>query len=169
MTILRIERIIAMGNLNRWNGWTVRPYSVLEHTVIGVELMRDSGIDQHAQLCFLMHDVHETEFCGDIPTPDKARFMGDDYTAAVEEFDTRLGAEVGLSGRWWRNPIIHDMDHAAKIAENDAIRYERLDCYPMPHQRTMAAEYRARILPGQPDALQLRRRFFGNLERLTDK
>lgn len=94
--ILTAGRIAALANLSRWNGWTWRPYTVLEHTVIGaLALHRMTGITKPMVRAFLLHDVEETEF-GEHTRDVKRRFLGSDYHAAVREFDTKLFNEVGV-------------------------------------------------------------------------
>lgn len=95
-TLLTSERIRAASRINRFRGWTRRNYSILEHQVIGALLMSERGDTDEAIRAFLVHDLHETEFVGDIPTPDKARYMPESYYRDVAEWDLRLCDEIGL-------------------------------------------------------------------------
>lgn len=91
--LLTRHRIIQASHICRWNGRVWRHYSILEHTNIGALVLRELGYDHNAVKSFLLHDLEETEFCGDIPTPDKAIYMNADYFRDVREWDTRLHVE----------------------------------------------------------------------------
>lgn len=115
------QRLIAASHENRWRGWTHRPISVLEHSVVGATLCVDIGRPDGV-VPFLLHDLHETEFCGDVPTPDKAAYLGVDYHTAVVEFDTRLAHEAGLMGAAaLRTDLVEQIDHVMKVAEYIAL------------------------------------------------
>jgi len=96
MTILTPARIRAMGNISRWGGWVSSPWSVLDHTITGAILMQHKRRPAAEIRDWLIHDVEETAFMGDVPTPHKERYCNDLYRAEVEEFNTALRVEVGL-------------------------------------------------------------------------
>ena len=119
--IVTQQRITALCNIARWRGWTNRPFSVGEHTAIGAAVMLWFGRpDTHVKRWW-MHDMHETEIVGDVPTPDKARYMNLDYETAIEEFDMRLGDQMGLGDFWWRDKAVKDFDRNMIIVENALI------------------------------------------------
>lgn len=57
----------TLSLLLRYNGQTRRPYSVLEHSLLGAERFAQTGQLRQAA-AFLLHDAHEA-FIGDITTP----------------------------------------------------------------------------------------------------
>lgn len=82
--------------INRWNGWLWRPYSVLEHSVIGAHVLARRGYRVRDVLGFLLHDYEESEF-GDIATPMKERHVNSTYRADVFRFNVTLCREVHLA------------------------------------------------------------------------
>lgn len=113
-------RLMAAANIARWRGWTRRHYSILEHMIVGTSVMEQLGYSRDAQAWFLLHDMHETEICGDVPTPDKARYCNDDFHDACDAFDLQLQTAYGLN--------VTD-EIAAQVAKIDA------DCAIMEHAR----------------------------------
>lgn len=112
--LLTTARIEQAANICRWRGRVRRHYSVLEHSVIGAWVLRELGYDHNAVRSFLLHDLEETEFCGDIPTPDKAAYMNADYFRDVREWESALYAETEVK----RNiPVIELMDEIMMQAE----------------------------------------------------
>lgn len=95
--IITLDRITAAANINRWRGWTKRPYSILEHMVIGTEAMEACGYPVSAQRMFLLHDMHETEIIGDVPTPDKRAYCNDTFHLDCEKFDADMYRLLGWS------------------------------------------------------------------------
>lgn len=93
--LLTPARVQAAAYINRFNGWTNRRYSILEHMVIGTNVLREMGAVPEVQKAFLIHDLEETDFT-DIITPVKQRFMVPDYFKAVEAWERELCLEVGL-------------------------------------------------------------------------
>lgn len=93
--LLTHNRIVAASRICRFNGWTNRHYSILEHSVIGANVLREMGFGRDVQKAFLLHDIEETEFT-DIVTPLKERFMTANYQAAVHQWEFDLCVEVGL-------------------------------------------------------------------------
>jgi len=61
-----------LAKINRWNGATLRPNSVAEHSLLVVEIaQRELAMHQpELLLCALLHDAHEA-YCGDVVTPMK--------------------------------------------------------------------------------------------------
>jgi hypothetical protein len=94
--LLTEERINALSRINRFAGWTCRPYSVLEHSLIGAKLLDEDGYAQHWKRAFMLHDLHETAFGGDITTPVKTKYMSAQYHADVQLWDTELSVETGV-------------------------------------------------------------------------
>jgi uncharacterized protein len=72
LSISTLDIAHALANINRFNGHTLRPYSVAEHSLLVVEIMeRDLGVRQPGPLLAgLLHDAHEA-YTGDLSTPMK--------------------------------------------------------------------------------------------------
>lgn len=124
MTLLTHDRLVSAAHINRWRGRTVRPYSVLEHTIIGAKLMLSGTVEDYSPVtikCWMLHDLHETEIVGDVPTPDKRKYMNDLYFKDVLEFDMRIGRDCDMPKAWWDHPAIHTIDRLMIEAENYAV------------------------------------------------
>lgn len=106
--LLTNERLCALHNVNRWGGWLHRPYGVLEHTVIGAELLHRNGRNCRA---FLLHDMEESEF-GDITTPNKSRYTNGRYSHDVDLWNATLCAETDVN--------VHDL-HCAEVNYMDYV------------------------------------------------
>jgi hypothetical protein len=131
--IITRERIVALSHVSHWRGWTKRPYSVGEHTAVGLHAMNwfKRPVEQMRRWC--LHDIHETEVVGDVPTPDKREYMNEKYFTAVEEFDFRLGVEAGCTDFfWWEDQGVKDVDWKILLVENDLIRFEPSPSIPSP-------------------------------------
>jgi hypothetical protein len=59
-------------------------------------VLREFDFEHNVVQAFLLHDLEETEFCGDIPTPDKALYMNERYFLDVAEWKFRLYEENGV-------------------------------------------------------------------------
>lgn len=108
--LLTPARLVAATRICRFNGWTTRHYSILEHMVIGTHILRKMDAPPEVQKAFLIHDIEETEIVGDVPSPDKALYMNDRYFRAVEVFDRLLCLEVGIDYRALSHPDVKMMD-----------------------------------------------------------
>lgn len=97
ITLLTPERIVQASYICRWRGRVHRHYSVLEHTIIGAWVLRELGYDHNAVRSFLLHDLEETEFVGDIPTPDKAVYMNAEYFGDVQVWEDELYRETEVT------------------------------------------------------------------------
>lgn len=80
----------SLAQINRFTGHCLRPYSVAEHSVLVLNIMRkDFGVTcPHALFAGLLHDAHEA-YCGDLHTPGK-RVVG----MAWDAFEGRLAHAV---------------------------------------------------------------------------
>lgn len=58
----------SLSLINRYNGHTLRPYSVAEHSLMVCDIITAAGLDCHAQMLALLHDAHEC-LCGDVAAP----------------------------------------------------------------------------------------------------
>ena len=112
--LLTNERLYALHNINRWGGWLHRPYGVLEHTVIGAELLHRNGKNCRA---FLLHDMEESEF-GDITTPNKAKYTNGRYAYAVDRWNAELCAETDVNIHHLHSDDVNYMDYVMAHAEH---------------------------------------------------
>lgn len=142
--LLTLDRLQAAAHINRWRGWTKRPYSILEHQLIGAEAMMVMVHVRNEDICaFMVHDMHETEVIGDVPTPDKKLYCNTMFDIACENFDTKLGAELGFDPMWWRNEPVRWMDRQMLLVENQMISTRSdagLESPPMTHVSRMIRE-----------------------------
>ena len=142
--LLTPERINALSHLSRWRGWTKRPYSVLEHCCVGANVLQWFKWSSGLQRKWWLHDLHETEIVGDVPTPDKHEYMNQRFDIAVEEFDTALGNEVEFGPKWWRDKTLKKIDRCMLLVENDqlATRKDPLLCKPDYNDPMVTGMYR---------------------------
>ena len=88
--------------------------------IVGTEVLAQMKAPENVQRWFLLHDMHETEICGDIPTPDKARYCNIQFDLACEDYDNRLrdtyGDLVRLTAA--ERLMVKDMDHAMMVVEH---------------------------------------------------
>lgn len=112
--LLTNDRLRALHNINRWGGWLKRPYSVLEHTLIGAKFMVAQGQDPKP---FLLHDMEETEF-GDLVAPNKRRYTNGTYRFDVDRWVDRLCAEAGIHSSELNNMDVKTTDHMMAHAEH---------------------------------------------------
>ncbi len=130
LKVLTNERLHALHNVNRWGGWLHRPYGVLEHTVIGAELLHRNGRNCRA---FLMHDMEESEF-GDITTPNKSRYTNGRYARDVDAWNAVLCAETDVNIHHLHSAEVNYMDYVMAHAEHltvatrgDDAKYDHLE------------------------------------------
>lgn len=64
------NRIQRLSRICRYNGGTIRHYSVAEHTAHGLDLMEQRGFSKDQQRAFFLHDTPEPTL-GDIVRPIK--------------------------------------------------------------------------------------------------
>ncbi len=115
--LLTPERITAASHICRWQGWVSRPYSILEHMNIGGFALRELGYGHTAVKAFLLHDLEETEFMGDIRKPDKNKYCTEEYYRDVVAWEKRLYAECGVELTGNIAEIVNTMDAAMLEAE----------------------------------------------------
>lgn len=119
-----ISSLKALGYINRWYGHTKRPFSVLEHTVIGAEVLTKTMLDYRDVVrCFLMHDLHETVIGGDMSTPDVEHYTDDRFRDSRAMIDEDFWRMTG-----WPEPdkfavmVSKMMDETMAIVENETVR-----------------------------------------------
>lgn len=108
--IITDERLIAASRTYRFGGWTTRPYSILEHMVIGAIRLKEEGFNAAAWGGFLLHDIEETELVGDVQSPHKDKYMNQLYFLHVKDFNVDLAAEAGMGSKRLDSPMVKKMD-----------------------------------------------------------
>jgi hypothetical protein len=139
--VLDSDLIRALSFVNRWGGWLQRPFSVLEHSVIGTVAMIEGRCEPLDCLGFLLHDVEEAVF-GDRITPLKERHSAIQYWIDVEDFNRRLCTEVGISHRLLSSNEVKLTDYQCAAAESRSVAVRgdvALSCATL-GQRGKAAE-----------------------------
>lgn len=114
------QHIKAMAHINRFNGWTTRPYSVLEHTVIGTIHAMRTGEPEWVGRAFMLHDLHETEF-GDIIRPVRYKYMNGAFATDVTEWDRRVAEWVGMKNADLYHKRVTVLDDDMLAAEIEAV------------------------------------------------
>ena len=126
--LITTDRIRAGCNIIRWRGWMHNPVNIIQHSNnVARAILLMTG-DKVLARAGLVHDLHETEYVGDVPTPDKARYMNSLYDEHVYNFDTAIAQEARIptmlnySGigviRWCHHETLRAADRAAAIVEN---------------------------------------------------
>ena len=115
--LLTRERVEALNRINRFAGWTNRDYSVLEHSVIGARLTPNRTL----QKAFLLHDLHESAFGGDIITPIKQKYMVPQFHIDVEAWDRDLAVETRVPFSAIDGEQVHMLDATMLAAETRTI------------------------------------------------
>ena len=110
------RRVAALGHICRYNGWVDRMYSVLEHTTIGVTVLRNEGARESVQKTFLLHDFEDTEF-GDIVRPVKKKYMNGQYAKDVTAWNLQLHRGHGFAPSASDYLECDDMDNRMIAAE----------------------------------------------------
>ena len=130
---MEIERLRAASHISRWRGWTHRPYSNLEHMNTGTEVLRRMRMPESVQRLFLIHDMHETEVIGDVPTPDKVLFCNDRFRNACNSFDRALFKTLSMSPSQYDIGIVAHLDRDMAIVEHDTLVTRRCPEIPDPN------------------------------------
>lgn len=114
--MITIDHVTALSRINRFNGWTRRPYSVLEHTVIGTEYALRTGHTLDEARAFLLHDMEESVF-GDIVRPVKQRYVSDLYHHDVSKWNERLCGHLNFDVQHLYSDRIVTLDNDMLAAE----------------------------------------------------
>lgn len=110
MEFVTKDRIAALSRINRFNGWTSRPYSVLEHTVLGAAAMKRAGKPHDVIRTFLLHDMHETEY-GDEVRPVRRDHPNPSKQDAMHQFDVEIHRQSGLHEQLIMCNAVANMDN----------------------------------------------------------
>lgn len=81
-----IDIAVGLSRQPRFGGQTGRWWSVIDHTLFGLELVKQqSPGNRELQLAWMLHDAHEA-LTGDVPTP----FKTPDFKAVQDDLDRRI-------------------------------------------------------------------------------
>ena len=161
-------RLMAAAHICRWRGWTTRHYSILEHMIVGTEALEQIGAPKNVQRWFLIHDMHETEICGDIPTPDKAKYCNIDFDLACEEYDNKLRETYGdlVSLTHADRMMVKEMDETMAIVEHATVSSRICPDMPRPEWGVAQSIIRRLIPRTAPPALVLVSQWHRHAQRL---
>ena len=132
ISLLDIAHGLALTN--RYNGQTVRPYSVAEHSLLVVEIMEREFAehDPGALLAGLLHDAHEA-YVGDMVGPLKQALRDiasadgrnmDDYMRIERTMQADVLSRFGAFADFSRN------HYTITLADRVALATERRDLLP---------------------------------------
>lgn len=157
--IINTRRLNAAANIARWRGWTKRHYSILEHMVVGAEVMRRLGYSREAQAWFLLHDMHETEVIGDVPTPDKVAYCNADFHRACDAFDMEMRNTLNISLTADTLADVAFIDTQCAIMEHALLVTRDCDDVPRPNGSDVQREVRACMSLAPSDTWKLIRKW----------
>lgn len=118
--LINPARVRALGMINRWNGWLWRPYSVLEHSVIGAHVLQSRNYQPRQVLGFLLHDYEESEF-GDLSAVYKDRHGSAAYRTDVFQFNVTLCRQNHLALGDLSSDLITVVDSHMAWAEHHTV------------------------------------------------
>lgn len=95
----------ALANVMRFNGHTVAPYSVAEHSIRTSILLKGWGYTPQSQLAGLLHDATEA-YIGDIATPLKQLLP--EFSRIERLFEAVIEEKFGVTIR--NRPEVHYAD-----------------------------------------------------------
>lgn len=116
---------IALANQSRFNGFVTRPYSVAEHAILVMRLVRRERPD--LALAALHHDSHEA-YIGDLTTPLKAAIEAEAPGAVgkvVRRLDGAIATAFRFDMRLFDDPAIKAADELALRIEARALKPSR--------------------------------------------
>ena len=99
--------------IQRWNGRTTMPWTVLQHTLLAVALLPEDTTPE-LRLTVLMHDVAEG-YIGDIPRPFKCPEQAELERDILVEIYEGLGLSPPCRNPWWKSELRYIDDVAALV------------------------------------------------------
>ena len=127
--------IHRLNNICRWSGAVVardcdRIFSVLEHTTIGLYLMRQNNEPTEDRIGFATHDLHEWKY-GDLITPFKTNPAIKTQVAAIERIEhEKICVSLGIDRTFAARPKVKEYDLIMATAENYEIHTDTVREYP---------------------------------------
>lgn len=127
-----------LNNICRWSGAVVahdcdRIFSVLEHTTIGLYLMRQNDEHIKDRMGFAVHDFHEWKY-GDLITPFKTMPSIKTQVAAIERIEhEKICVNLGIDRMLSARTKVKEYDLIMATAENYEIHTGTTREYPYDH------------------------------------
>lgn len=110
----------ALARIPRFNGHTLRPWSVADHSLLVLELMPEDCFTPDQRLAGLLHDAHEA-YLGDIATPIAIALRAGKDAGALEglkvNFDVVIAKALGLDPGLFHHPAVAEADRQALALE----------------------------------------------------
>jgi len=131
-----------LGQCNRYNGATIRPCSVAEHSLLCADIAKHAGFSVIVQWAALMHDAHEF-VTGDMSSPIKQIVNG--YSMAAggveawglfeDEHERVVHKKFGMLTIFRSHEkVVKEIDNQALATERrDLTRFDPLRNLPWPH------------------------------------
>jgi uncharacterized protein len=128
-TIKLTDIALALSRIPRWNGHTLRPWSVADHSLLVADLVGDA--DPNLALAALLHDAHEA-YIGDIVQPVQEALATAGRVEGAESLDVkflanRLNSAIGAAFPLDPELFLHD---AVKAADRLALSIEATHLMP---------------------------------------
>lgn len=113
----------ALARIPRFNGHTLRPWSVADHSLLVLDLM-PADTTPLILLAALLHDAHEA-YLGDITSPVAAAIRGTRDACPIDGlktlFDVAIAAALAFPADLFRHPEIRKADHLALSIERELL------------------------------------------------
>lgn len=161
------NRLNAAANIARWRGWTRRHYSILEHMIVGTSALQQLGASRDAQCWFLLHDMHETEIIGDVPTPDKRDYCNDDFHVDCAAFDREIQRAYNLTVTETVQTVVDSMDRHCAIMEHAILTTRMCLDVPRPDGSRAQTVVNKLIRTGDQSRYALMRQWHDHARRLN--
>lgn len=130
-------------------------YSVAEHSLLCLRLMRQRADDLELLRGVLFHDAHEA-YLGDIPTPIK-KMLGESWHQVVERLDVAIATALGLDPASFTHPEVKDVDRLALSIEAHALMpcsIGEWESYLIPRSSLPADAPHPEVIGSQADAAE---------------
>jgi hypothetical protein len=120
----------ALARIPRFNGHTVEPWSVADHSRLVARLLPDDA-SPTLRLAALLHDAHEA-YLGDITSPVAEALRGRADAGPLDGlkvlFDTAIAAALAFPPELFHDPRIRHADRLALAIERHAL----MPAHPVP-------------------------------------
>lgn len=116
------EIAYSLAQINRFNGHTLRPYCVAEHSLLVASIARMENASPLQQLAALLHDAHEA-YTGDLSSPAK-QAVGSAWDVFEQRHEESVQTALGIRAAMVANR------NAIKRWDLIALATERRDLLP---------------------------------------
>lgn len=164
----------ALGAYPRFGGFTDRPWTVLQHSLLIEWIMSMHGLPYRLRLLGLLHDAHEAYLLGDIPTPIKSNIWVHTGKEKHKGYTFILDALRDVQARILKAFSINlpDQDEEDIVKVYDELCVE-LEAYHLglrdafPHPRFKCIKEGGALIEALVGAVNLRQRFIDRTLALT--